>query len=62
MPLAEQGERKTAQGARTQRRRQPTRADDPTACRLGVATADADADRRPARGAVANPTGPESQT
>ena len=61
VPLPAQGKRKTAQGARTQQRRQPTRADDPTACRLGVATADADADRRLARGAAANPTGPEGR-
>ena len=56
------GREKTAKDARAQRRRLPTRTDDPTARRLGVAAVDADADRRPARGAVANPTGPESQT
>ena len=41
------GREKTAKGARAQRRRPPTRADDPTARRLGVAAADADANRRP---------------
>ena len=60
-PLPTQGERKTAKGARAQRRRPPTRADDPTARRLGVAAVDADANRRPARGAVANPTSPQGQ-
>ena len=53
--------KKTAQDARAQRRRPPTRADDPTARRPGVAAVDADANRRPARGAVANPIGPEGQ-
>ena len=61
VPLPTQGERKTAQGARAQRRRPPPRADDPTARRPGVAAVDADANRRPARGAVANPIGPEGQ-
>ena len=41
------GREKTAQGARAQRRRPPTRTDDPTARRPGVAAIDAEADRRP---------------
>ena len=41
------GREKTAQGARAQRRRPPTRTDDPTARRLGVAAINAEADRRP---------------
>ena len=41
------GEKNTAKGARAQRRRPPTRTDDPTARRLGVAAIDADANRRP---------------